>query len=129
MCAATTGLDMRNKPTTDALFDFLTQGSRVPLDEVKRELDRIRHPLRIAVRRSKNAFNVGAIIRTGLDRLKEQGVTRVLAVPGMLFAAGHAKNDIPSVLNTYAAQHGTAISYGRELGVDRSPWTLRGWRL
>lgn len=36
----------------------------MPLDEVKRELERIRHPLRIAIRRSKNPFNVGAIIRT-----------------------------------------------------------------
>ena len=45
------------------------------------------------------------VIRDGLDRLRE-GVTRILAVPGMLFAAGHAKNDIPSVLNTYAAEHG-----------------------
>ena len=52
------------------------------------------------------------IIRTGLDSLKAQGVTRVLAVPGMLFAAGHAKNDIPSVLNTYAAQNGLRIDYG-----------------
>jgi tRNA G18 (ribose-2'-O)-methylase SpoU len=33
-------------------------------EEVRNELDRIRHPLRIAIRRSKNAFNVGAIIRT-----------------------------------------------------------------
>ncbi|MEX0860417.1 MAG: CbiX/SirB N-terminal domain-containing protein, partial [Cucumibacter sp.] len=40
------------------------------------------------------------------------------AVPGMLFAAGHAKNDIPSVLNTYAARHNVGIAYGRELGVD-----------
>ena len=59
------------------------------------------------------------IIRTGLDALKEQGVTDVLAVPGMLFAAGHAKNDIPSVLNTYQAQSdGMTIRYGRELGID-----------
>ena len=59
------------------------------------------------------------IIRTGLDNLRDQGVNRVLAVPGMLFAAGHAKNDIPSVLNTYAAgQDGLTIEYGRELGVD-----------
>lgn len=59
------------------------------------------------------------IIRTGLDALKEQGVTDVLAVPGMLFAAGHAKNDIPSVLNTYQAQSdGMTIHYGRELGID-----------
>ena len=37
----------------------------------------------------------------------------------MLFAAGHAKNDIPSVLNTYQAQNeGMTIHYGRELGID-----------
>ncbi|MEP6827528.1 MAG: sirohydrochlorin chelatase [Aestuariivirga sp.] len=58
------------------------------------------------------------IIRTGLDKLKAQGVTRVLAVPGMLFAAGHAKNDIPSVLNTYAAANDLTINYGKELGID-----------
>ncbi len=59
------------------------------------------------------------IIRDGLDKLAERGVKRVLAVPGMLFAAGHAKNDIPSVLNTYMAQNpGLDIAYGRELGID-----------
>ena len=58
------------------------------------------------------------VIKTGLDKLREQGVTHVLAVPGMLFAAGHAKNDIPSVLNTYAAEHGITIQYGRELAID-----------
>jgi len=58
------------------------------------------------------------IIRDGLDRLRAEGVDKVLAVPGMLFAAGHAKNDIPSVLNTYAAQNGLEIDYGKELGID-----------
>ena len=58
------------------------------------------------------------IIRTGLDALREKGVTRVLAVPGMLFAAGHAKNDIPSVLNTYAKANDLQIDYGKELGID-----------
>jgi sirohydrochlorin cobaltochelatase len=59
------------------------------------------------------------VIHAGLDRLREQGVGHVLAVPGMLFAAGHAKNDIPSVLRTYEAGHrGIKITYGRELGVD-----------
>ena len=58
------------------------------------------------------------IIRDGLDKLRARGVTRVLAVPGMLFAAGHAKNDIPSVLNTYAANNGLRIDYGKELGID-----------
>ena len=59
------------------------------------------------------------ILRDSLDRLREEGVKRVLAVPAMLFAAGHAKNDIPSVLNTYSAETGLTIDYGRELGVDR----------
>jgi sirohydrochlorin cobaltochelatase len=58
------------------------------------------------------------VIRDGLDRLREAGCERILAVPGMLFAAMHAKNDIPSVLNTYAAEHGIEVKYGRELGVD-----------
>ncbi|MEM1040142.1 MAG: sirohydrochlorin chelatase [Pseudomonadota bacterium] len=59
------------------------------------------------------------VISHSLDKLVEQGCTDILAVPGMLFAAGHAKNDIPSVLNTYQAQHpGVTIRYGRELGVD-----------
>ena len=58
------------------------------------------------------------VIRDGLDRLREAGCDRILAVPGMLFAAMHAKNDIPTVLNTYAAKHGMQVSYGRELGVD-----------
>ena len=58
------------------------------------------------------------ILRDGLDALRAKGVGQVLAVPAMLFAAGHAKNDIPSVLNTYAASTGVEINYGRELGVD-----------
>ncbi len=58
------------------------------------------------------------VIRVGLDRLREQGCNHILAIPGMLFAAMHAKNDIPSVLNSYANQHGLKIEYGRDLGVD-----------
>lgn len=59
------------------------------------------------------------ILRDGLEALRRRGVRHVLAIPAMLFAAGHAKNDIPSVLNTYAAETGLRIDYGRELGVDR----------
>ncbi len=58
------------------------------------------------------------VIRDGLDRLRAAGCARILAVPGMLFAAMHAKNDIPTVLNTYASKHGIDVRYGRELGVD-----------
>ena len=58
------------------------------------------------------------IIRDGLDSLRARGVDRILAVPGMLFAAGHVKNDVPSVLNAYAAEHGVRIKMGRDLGID-----------
>ena len=59
------------------------------------------------------------VIRESLDALRAAGVTRALAVPGMLFAAGHAKNDIPSVLNAWAAEHPEVrVDYGRELGID-----------
>jgi sirohydrochlorin cobaltochelatase len=70
------------------------------------------------------------IIRDGLDKLRAQGVQHVLAVPGMLFAAGHVKNDIPSVLNTYAAQHaGLKIDYGRDLAVDTRLLKVAGERI
>ncbi len=36
----------------------------MPRDEARRELERLRHPLRIVVDRAKNPFNIGAIIRT-----------------------------------------------------------------
>ncbi|MES1205059.1 MAG: TrmH family RNA methyltransferase [Pseudomonadota bacterium] len=35
----------------------------MPLEEIRRSLDMVRRPLRIAVLRSRNPFNVGAIIR------------------------------------------------------------------
>jgi sirohydrochlorin cobaltochelatase len=69
------------------------------------------------------------VIRDGLDRLRMAGCTRILAVPGMLFAAMHAKNDIPTVLNTYAAAHGIDVHYGRELGVDPKMIAAAGARI
>ncbi len=69
------------------------------------------------------------VIHQGLDKLRAHGVKKVLAVPGMLFAAGHAKNDIPSVLNTYAAREKLDITYGRELGVDLKMLRAAGDRI
>ncbi len=69
------------------------------------------------------------IIRDGLDRLKAKGARQILALPGMLFAAGHAKNDIPSVLNTYAAQNDVSVTYGRELGIDPKMIRAAGERI
>tara|TARA_Y100001970_G_scaffold294370_1_gene451961 strand:+ start:62967 stop:63893 length:927 start_codon:yes stop_codon:yes gene_type:complete len=53
-----------------------------------------------------------------LTQMRNSGISRVEALPGMLFAAGHAKNDIPSVLNNFIADNdGFEISYGRELAI------------
>lgn len=57
-------------------------------------------------------------IHMSLDKLIQQGVKKIYAVPGMLFAATHAQNDIPSVLTTYQEKHpGLTIEYGKELGL------------
>lgn len=70
------------------------------------------------------------IIRSGLDALRAKGNQRILALPGMLMAAGHAKNDIPSVLNRYQAEHpGISISYGRDLGLDLKMLRAAGDRI
>lgn len=57
-------------------------------------------------------------IHMAMDRLLENDVKNIYAVPGMLFRATHAKNDIPSVLTTYMEKNpGLEIRYGRELGL------------
>jgi sirohydrochlorin cobaltochelatase len=69
------------------------------------------------------------IIREGLDTLRSDGVDHVLAIPGMLFAAGHVKNDVPSVLNAYAAEHGVRVQMGRDLGIDPKLLSASGDRI
>ena len=60
------------------------------------------------------------VLRTGLDKLKERGAERILCLPGMLFAAGHVKNDLPSEVNEFAAANpGIDVRYGRDLAIDR----------
>ena len=58
------------------------------------------------------------IINDALDKLREQSVEKVIAIPAMLFAATHAKNDIPALLNKYKSETGLIIEYGRELGIN-----------
>ena len=59
-------------------------------------------------------------IHMGLDVLRKLGVQQIIAIPGMLFAATHAKNDIPSVLMSYQNKYPSLqIEYGRELALDQ----------
>ena len=53
-----------------------------------------------------------------VDRLAEGGARSVAAVPLMLLAAGHAKDDIPATLVREKMRHpGMTFSYGRALGI------------
>lgn len=59
------------------------------------------------------------VIRTGLEALKARGARRIVCLPGMLFAAGHVKNDLPSEINAFAAANPEiAVTFGRELAID-----------
>jgi sirohydrochlorin cobaltochelatase len=59
------------------------------------------------------------VIRDGLEALKSRGVRRILAIPGMLFAAGHVKNDVPSEINEFArANPDIELHFGRDLAID-----------
>ena len=59
------------------------------------------------------------VIADGLDKLVAQGATDIIALPGMLMAAGHAKNDIPSEINALmAANPNITLRYATELGVN-----------
>jgi len=57
-------------------------------------------------------------IEDGLNELLKAGCDEIKALPGMLFAAGHVKNDIPSVLKRFEIKNQIKIRFGRELGVD-----------
>ena len=69
------------------------------------------------------------IISEALDQLRNTGVEKVIALPAMLFAAGHTKNDIPAVLNKYSTENRLPIQYGRELGLNSLMIGAAGARL
>ncbi len=59
------------------------------------------------------------MIRDGLAALAARGARRILAVPGMLFAASHVKNDLPWEMNSFAAANpGIEVRFGRELAIE-----------
>ncbi|MCR4378539.1 MAG: sirohydrochlorin chelatase [Rhodospirillales bacterium] len=59
------------------------------------------------------------VIGEGLDKLRDAGAKKIVCLPGMLFAAGHVKNDLPSEVNTYAAANdGVEMVFAADLGID-----------
>jgi sirohydrochlorin cobaltochelatase len=58
-------------------------------------------------------------IHDGLTALVARGAQRIYAVPGMLFAASHVKNDLPWEMNSFIAAHPSIdLRLGRDLAID-----------
>jgi sirohydrochlorin cobaltochelatase len=58
-------------------------------------------------------------IGDGLAELAARGARRIFAIPGMLLAASHVKNDLPWEANSFAAENpGIEVRFGRELAID-----------
>ena len=59
------------------------------------------------------------IIREGFEKLASRGIKRIFALPGMLFAASHVKNDLPWEVNSFAAKYpDIEMRFGRELSIE-----------
>jgi sirohydrochlorin cobaltochelatase len=69
-------------------------------------------------------------IQEGLGRLMARGARQILAVPGMLFAASHVKNDLPWEMNSFmAANPGIEVRLGRDLAIDAKLLTAAAERI
>src|SRR5260221_9138768 len=58
------------------------------------------------------------IYAAAVERMYQKGVRQIMALPVMLFAGGHAKNNIPYDLNTLHRQYpDMQITMGHHLGI------------
>jgi sirohydrochlorin cobaltochelatase len=61
------------------------------------------------------------VYAAAVERMYEQGVREITAIPAILFAGGHAKNDIPYEMNSLQSQYpDLKITMGRHLGITAS---------
>ncbi len=59
-------------------------------------------------------------IQEAIEQLAQQGARRIVTVPVLLFAAGHALNDIPATVTAAASVHGL-ISAGQTAPLELNP--------
>ena len=61
------------------------------------------------------------VYAAAVERMYVEGVREIIAIPAILFAGGHAKNDIPYEMNTLESQYsGLKITLGKHLGITPS---------
>jgi sirohydrochlorin cobaltochelatase len=70
------------------------------------------------------------VIAEGVDRCVERGAKTIAVLPGMLMAAGHAKNDIPSEIHEARRRYPhVAFHYGRHLHLHANVLRLSQMRI
>lgn len=70
------------------------------------------------------------VYAAAVERMYRQGVREITALPAILFAGGHAKNDIPYEMNTLQRQYpDLKIKLGRHLGISASLLQLSQQRI
>jgi sirohydrochlorin cobaltochelatase len=111
----------KGQAMTDTAVLICGHGSRDP--EAIAEFELVAAALR--PRLSDFAFATGYLefarptIRDGLVELTARGARQILAIPGMLFAASHVKNDLPWEMNSFMADNpGIDVRLGRDLAID-----------
>lgn len=61
------------------------------------------------------------VYAAAVERMYVDGVREITAIPAILFAGGHAKNDIPYEMNTLQSQYsGLKIKLGKHIGITPS---------
>jgi len=61
------------------------------------------------------------VYAAAVERMYINGVREITAIPAILFAGGHAKNDIPYEMNTLQSQYsGLKITLGKHIGITPS---------
>ena len=69
-------------------------------------------------------------IQEALGQLTARGARQILAVPGMLFAASHVKNDLPWEMNSFMAENpGIEVRLGCDLAIDPKLLTAAAERI
>ncbi|MDQ5908379.1 MAG: hypothetical protein QG599_470 [Pseudomonadota bacterium] len=69
-------------------------------------------------------------IPAALDTLQQQGFRCITALPALLMAAGHVKNDIPVMLKAFQTEHPDVdITFGADLGIHPNLLHVAGERI
>ncbi|ACU61915.1 sirohydrochlorin chelatase [Chitinophaga pinensis] len=67
------------------------------------------------------------VYAAAVERMYVAGIREIIAIPAILFAGGHAKNDIPFEMNTLQSQYpDLRIRLGRHIGITPSILQLAG---